>query len=51
MRENRGEGRRQRIIRRLLIAANGRPITTREMFEAVHPEIDLSKTQPGKDMG
>jgi hypothetical protein len=29
----------------------GRPIKTREMFAAVHPEIDLSKTQPEWMMG
>jgi hypothetical protein len=31
-------GRRHLQIRRALIIAAGRPITTREMFAAVHPE-------------
>ena len=31
--------------RHWLIAPEGRPITTRAMFAAVHPEIDLSKTE------
>jgi hypothetical protein len=39
-------GRRHLQIRRALIIAAGRPITTREMFAAVHPEIELGKTQP-----
>ena len=39
-------GRRHLQIRRALIIADGRPITTHEMFAAVHPEIDLSETRP-----
>ena len=31
------EGRRQRAIRRLLIAAGGRPVSTQEMMAAIFP--------------
>jgi hypothetical protein len=35
-RRDRGEGRRQRAIRRLLIAANGASVTGREMMQAIY---------------
>jgi hypothetical protein len=31
------EGRRQRVVRRLLIAADGAPILGREMMQAIYP--------------
>jgi hypothetical protein len=43
---DRREGRRQRIVRRLLIAADGGPVSTQEMIEAIYPKLDLSKTLP-----
>src|SRR4029079_8744629 len=46
MRENRREGARQRAIRRLLIAADGEPITTRQMMEAVFPRRNFRGAQP-----
>jgi len=35
------EGRRQRIVRRLLIAADGKPVSTRDMVEAIFPPATL----------
>jgi len=34
---NRREGRRQRLIRRLLIAGDGKPVSGREMVQAIYP--------------
>jgi hypothetical protein len=45
-RGDRREGRRQRAVRRLLIAADGGPVTTRQMVEAAYPRIDTSKMLP-----
>ena len=38
-------GRRQRIVRYQLIAADGKPITTRALVEVIYPRLDWSKTQ------
>src|SRR5262245_51985849 len=40
---DRRTGRRMRQIRRLLIAADGRPVSTRQMLEYVYPHLDLDK--------
>ena len=40
------EGRRQRAVRRRLIAADGGSVTTKQMVEVAHPRLDLSKTHP-----
>jgi hypothetical protein len=37
---DRREGRRQRLIRRLLIAADGEPVTTRDMIDVIYPRAN-----------
>jgi hypothetical protein len=34
------QGRKQKRIRQLLIAANGKPVSTRQMMEVAHPWLD-----------